>query len=163
MKQLDAERLRRLRAEAVASPRRRMNLNLHASSDDPVQRLCNAFEPGTYVRPHRHAAGGVWELFLVLSGAAAVLTFDDNGTVTARTELWFGGEVQGVELPPGVWHSLAALTPNTVLFEVKPGPYRPTGENDFAAWAPREGVPGADAFVEWMARVRRSGHDFAKT
>ena len=99
------------------------------------------------------SAGGVWELFLVLSGAAAVLTFDDNGTVTARTELWFGGEVQGVELPPGVWHSLVSLAPDTVLFEVKPGPYRPTGENDFAAWAPPEGATASAAFVEWMARA----------
>lgn len=152
MKRLDAARLRQLRAEAAASPRRRKNLNLHASADDPVQRLCNAFEPGTYVRPHRHAAG-VWELFLILSGSAAVLTFDDRGTVTARTELKAGGEVQGVELPPAAWHSLVALAPGTVLFEVKPGPYRPTGENDFAAWSPKEGVPGADAFVAWMARA----------
>ncbi|MEK7261899.1 MAG: WbuC family cupin fold metalloprotein, partial [Pseudomonadota bacterium] len=75
MKRLTADILIALRAEAAASPRRRKNFNLHASPDDPIQRLCNAFEPGTYVRPHRHAAGGVWELFLVLSGAAAVLTF----------------------------------------------------------------------------------------
>ena len=153
MKRLTADILAALYAEAAASPRRRKNFNLHASPDDPIQRLCNAFEPGTYVRPHRHAAGGVWELFLVLSGAAAVLTFDDNGTVTARTELWFGGEVQGVELPPGVWHSLVSLAPDTVLFEVKPGPYRPTGENDFAAWAPPEGTTASAAFVEWMARA----------
>ena len=153
MKRLTADILAALYAEAAASPRRRKNFNLHASPDDPIQRLCNAFEPGTYVRPHRHAAGGVWELFLVLSGAAAVLTFDDNGTVTARTELWFGGEVQGVELPPGVWHSLVSLAPDTVLFEVKPGPYRPTGENDFAAWAPPEGATASAAFVEWMERA----------
>ena len=153
MKRLTADILAALRAEAATNPRRRKNFNLHASPDDPIQRLCNAFEPGTYVRPHRHAAGGVWELFLVLGGRAAVLIFDDHGTVTARTELRSGGEVQVVELPPGVWHSLVSLAPNTVLFEVKPGPYRPTGENDFAAWAPPEGASGADAFVEWMARA----------
>ena len=152
MKRLTADILIALRAEAAASPRRRKNFNLHASSDDPIQRLCNAFEPGTYVRPHRHGAG-VWELFLILSGRAVALIFDDHGTVMARTELRFGGEVRGVELPPGAWHSLVSLAPDTVLFEVKPGPYRPTGENDFAAWAPPEGTPGADAFVAWMARA----------
>lgn len=157
MKRLDAERLCQLRAEAAASPRRRMNLNLHASSDDPVQRLCNAFEPDSYVRPHRHGAG-VWELFLVLGGHAAVLMFDNAGRVTERTELQAGGETQVAELPPGVWHSLVALTPNTVLFEVKPGPYRPTGENDFATWAPKEGAPGADAFVKWMAHATVGAH-----
>lgn len=116
MKRLTADALAVLHAEAVASPRRRKNFNLHASPDDPIQRLCNAFEPGTYVRPHRHGAG-VWELFLVIGGHAV------------------------------------ALAPNTVLFEVKPGPYRPTGENDFAAWAPKEDAPGAAAFVEWMAHA----------
>lgn len=152
MKRLTADALAALRAEAVASPRRRKNFNLHASPDDPIQRLCNAFEPGTYVRPHRHGAD-VWELFLILGGHAAVLIFDNAGHVTERTEVQAGGETQVVELPPGVWHSLVALAPNTVLFEVKPGPYRPTGENDFAAWAPKEGAPGADAFVEWMAHA----------
>lgn len=152
MKRLTTDTLATLRAEAVASPRRRKNFNLHASPDDPIQRLCNAFEPGTYVRPHRHGTD-VWELFLVLGGRAAVLIFDNAGCVTERTELQASGETQAVELPPGVWHSLVALAPNTVLFEVKPGPYRPTGENDFAAWAPKEGALGADAFVEWMAHA----------
>ncbi len=152
MKRLTADILAALRAEATASPRRRKNLNLHASPDDPIQRLCNAFEPGTYVRPHRDGAG-VWELFLVLGGRAAVLIFDNAGRVTERTELQAGGEVQAVELPSGVWHSLVALAPNTVLFEVKPGPYRPTRENDFAAWAPPEGATASAAFVEWMAHA----------
>lgn len=152
MKRLTTDTLAALRAEAVASPRRRKNFNLHASSDDPIQRLCNAFEPGTYVRPHRHGTD-VWELFLVLGGRAAVLIFDNAGRVTERTELQASGDTQAVELPPGVWHSLVALAPNTVLFEVKPGPYRPTGENDFATWAPEEGAPGAGAFVEWMTHA----------
>ena len=152
MKRLTADILIALRAEAAASPRRRKNFNLHASPDDPIQRLCNAFEPGTYVRPHRHGID-VWELFLVLGGRAAVLIFDNEGRVTERTELQANGEIQVAELPPGVWHSLVALAPNTVLFEVKPGPYRPTGENDFAAWAPPEGATASAAFVEWMARA----------
>lgn len=152
MKRLTADTLAALRAEAVASPRRRKNFNLHASLDDPIQRLCNAFEPGTYVRPHRHGAD-VWELFLVLGGHAAVLIFDDEGRVTERTEIQAGGETPVIELPPGVWHSLVALAPNTVLFEVKPGPYRPTGDNNFAAWAPTEGAPEAVAFVEWMVHA----------
>ncbi len=149
MKWLTADALAALRAEAAASPRLRKNLNLHVSPDDPVQRLCNAFEPGTYVRPHRHGAD-VWELFLVLGGHAAVLIFDNAGRVTERTELQAGGETKAVELPPGAWHSLVALAPGTVLFEVKPGPYRPTGERNFAAWAPKEGAPAATAFVAWL-------------
>ncbi len=153
MKRVAADALRALTAEAAASPRRRKNLNLHETLDDPIQRLCNAFEPGTYLRPHRHSAPGTWELFIALTGRAAMLTFDDAGCVTARAELQAGGPVYAVEVPAGAWHSLVSLASGTVLFEVKRGPYRPTGENDFASWAPREGDAGAAAFVTWMANA----------
>ncbi len=153
MKRLTADALAALRAEATASPRRRKNLNLHEALDDPIQRLCNAFEPGTYLRPHRHSVPGTWELFVALTGRAAMLTFDDAGCVTARAELQAGGPVVAVEVPAGAWHSLVPLAPGTVLFEVKRGPYRPTGENDFASWAPKEGAPAAAAFVAWMTHA----------
>lgn len=39
---------------AKQSPRLRMNYNFHEHLDDPVNRLLNALEPGTYLRPHRH-------------------------------------------------------------------------------------------------------------
>lgn len=152
MKRTDIAALRALSAEAAASPRRRRNLNLHETLDDPIQRLCNAFEPGTYLRPHRHSAPGVWELFTLLGGRAAVLTFDDAGRVTGRTELGADANVL-VEIPPATWHSLVAFVPGTVLFEVKHGPYRPTGEHDFAPWAPKEGAASAPAFVTWMERA----------
>ena len=157
MKRLAADALRALTAEAAASPRLRKNLNLHETPDDPIQRLCNAFEPGTYLCPHRHSAPGTWELFIVLTGHAAMLTFDDAGCVTARAELQAGGPVVAVEVPAGAWHSLVSLASGTVLFEVKRGPYRPTGENDFASWAPREGAPNAGAFVTWMENAAVGG------
>lgn len=150
MKTVGIEALRALSVEAAALPRRRKNLNLHDTLDDPIQRLCNAFEPGTYVRPHRHDAH-VWELFALLGGRAAALSFDDAGRVTARAALGPDANVL-VEIPAGAWHSLVALAPGTVLFEVKRGPYRPAGEHDFAAWAPKEGDAAA-AFVKWMERA----------
>ncbi len=35
----------------------------------------------------------------------------------------------------------------TALFEVKPGPYQPLGESDFAPWAPRDDTAGAAALL----------------
>ena len=40
--------------QAKASPRLRMNYNLHDSLDAPAQRLINAVEPGTKFQIHRH-------------------------------------------------------------------------------------------------------------
>ncbi len=35
------------------SARKRKNLNFHFGGADLLQRMLNAFEPGTYVRPHK--------------------------------------------------------------------------------------------------------------
>jgi cupin fold WbuC family metalloprotein len=35
-----------------ASPRRRMILPIHKSAADPLHRMFNALQPGTYIRPH---------------------------------------------------------------------------------------------------------------
>lgn len=154
MKVIDREGLRALSARAAASPRRRQNLNLHPALADPVQRMLNAFEPGTYVRPHRHAEPGRWELFLALAGSVAVLSFDEAGRVTGRLTLAAGGPTLGVEVPPGTWHGVVALEAGTVLFESKPGPYRALTDKDFAPWAPPEGDPRAAELEAWMRGAR---------
>lgn len=140
-----------LTAAAVAAPRRRRNLNLHDDLDDPVQRLCNALEPDTYIRPHRHREPGRWELFAALRGAASVLLLDPEGQLRERLELAAEGPCPLVEIPAGAWHTVVAQRPGTVLLEVKPGPYRPLTAKDFAAWAPPEDDPLAPAF---LARLR---------
>lgn len=43
-----------LTAQAKASPRLRMNLDLRNSSEDGSQRMLNAIEPGTEMPIHRH-------------------------------------------------------------------------------------------------------------
>lgn len=152
MKTVASAELAALSAAAGASPRRRQNSNLHPTLADPVQRLLNAFEPGTYVRPHRHAEAGKWELFVWLAGRAVVLVFDERGTVQERIEL--GPEVPIAEIPPGTWHTLAALESGTVLFEVKPGPYAPLAPEGFAAWAPADGSLAAGALERWFQAAR---------
>ena len=139
MKLIDTKTLLELSTEAATSTRLRRNLNLHPQLDDPVQRFCNAMEPGTYVRPHRHSQVDKWELFLALSGSVAVLTFDDVGKVIDRIELSANGPVFGIEIAEYTWHTLVSLEPGTVLFELKRGPYQPLTDKDFAQWAINKG------------------------
>ncbi len=150
MFQINDSVLQRLQEKAAAAPRRRANFNLHQTLEDPVQRFLNAIEPGSYVRPHRHRSPLRWELFTALTGLAAVLLFDDDGTVLERTEIAAGGPVHAVEIPAGAWHTIAALESGTVLFEFKQGPYVPVTEKDFAPWAPAEGEPGCRALEQWF-------------
>jgi len=134
------------------SGRRRANLNLHPTLDDPIQRFLNVLQPDSYVRPHRHEADR-FELFLVLAGRAAAILFDAAGAVIETVAL-APDATRAVEIPGGRWHTLLALAPDTVLFEVKPGPYRPLTDKDFASWAPAEGDPAAAAALErWRQAV----------
>ena len=154
MTPIDNELFTALCDQAEDAPRRRAHLLLHASHDDPVQRMLIALQPGTYFRPHRHTTPPKWELMMVLKGAVAWLGFDDEGRVTSRTEAGAHKQAKGLEYPPGTWHALVCLTPDTVLFECKPGPFAPVAEQDFALWAPPEGSPRAGDCVRWMLRAR---------
>ncbi|MBK8598065.1 MAG: WbuC family cupin fold metalloprotein [Holophagales bacterium] len=141
-----------LSKRAAAAPRRRLNRNLHVM-DDPVHRLFNAIEPGSWVRPHRHLDPPRSETVIVVAGALGVVLFDGDGTVTEAVKLEAGGEVFGVDLDAGTWHGLVALAPGTVFFETKPGPYVAPGPEDRAPWAPGEGEPGAEAAEESLRRL----------
>jgi cupin fold WbuC family metalloprotein len=155
---ITATQLDDLSREAAESPRRRRNLNVHPQLDDPIQRLFNAIEPGTYVRPHRHARDSGWELMMAARGAFAVLTFGEDGRVAERIELDGAGGAAAVEIPSWTWHVVVVLEPGTIMFEVKPGPYSPMTDRDFAAWAPLEGDAAAVGFVRWYEHARPGDH-----
>ncbi len=136
-------------ALALASTRLRMNYNFHVGPQDNPHRFLNVLIRGTYIRPHRHAHPPKSESFLVLEGAADVIIFDEAGVITDRYRL--GSEsaqarIWGIDLPPGVWHTILPRTARAVCFEVKPGPWDPASDNEFATWAPGEDDPLAIAY-----------------
>ncbi|RAU21883.1 cupin fold metalloprotein, WbuC family [Paramagnetospirillum kuznetsovii] len=147
MKLVDPRRLSALVEQARTSPRRRAHLNIHDDTAESINRLAIALEPDTYIRPHRHS--DKFELFVLLVGRAVLIGFDGDGVVTERVEV--GGEGTRIaEFPVGTWHSLVALDSGSIMLEVKPGPYSPTPEADFAAWAPAEGDAAAAACRDWL-------------
>jgi cupin fold WbuC family metalloprotein len=143
---IDKELIASLIERARQSPRLRTNHNFHARMEDNPHRFLNVMLRGTYIAPHRHTTPPKPEAFLVLSGEIAFFTFDDTGEVTGTYVL--GGQRTGIDVAAGVWHTLAVLSPEAVCYEVKPGPYRPSSDKDFAPWAPREGEPGASRYLE---------------
>ena len=120
---------------AQRSPRLRINHNFHASMEDNPHRFLNVMAKGTYVAPHRHLDPPKAESFVVLDGEVAFFIFDDAGNVM-RTEV-LGGDPMGIDLAPGVWHTLTPVSAHAVCYEVKPGPYSAANDKDFAPWAPR--------------------------
>lgn len=137
------------------SPRRRANTNFHPQLFDPIQRFFNCLQPGSYVRPHRHGPHR-FELFVLLSGKAGILTFEDNGNVCEQLLLATDAAL-AVEIPGGVTHTVLALEEDTLLFEVKPGPYEELTDKDFAPWAPPEGDPACPWFLTQWERLFQAG------
>lgn len=152
MKLLSQSSLDALAAKATASPRKRAHLNLHESPSDLVQRFFVAADRDTYIRPHRHLAKA--ELALVVRGRFDILTFDDDGVVTARWMVGEGTDSLGYEAALMTWHTLVSRVDGAVFLEVKEGPYDPAVAAEFAAWAPAEGDPAAAACREWMRSAR---------
>ena len=142
---------------AESAPRRRMNHNFHCGPGDNPHRFLNVLLRGTYIRPHRHIDPAKAETFLVLEGCAEIVTFDDYGAIADRYRLGEdaqGRHLWGVDLSPGVWHTIVALSDRVVCFEVKPGPWEPSTDKDFAPWAPAEGEPGVEAYLEALTAAR---------
>ncbi|MEM8714806.1 MAG: WbuC family cupin fold metalloprotein [Cyanobacteria bacterium P01_A01_bin.3] len=136
-------------AEASDSTRLRKNYNFH-QLNETVQRMLNVLQPGTYVRPHRHmrpeGANG-FEFFLVLQGKLGMLTFDRQGEICDRVILSADGPAYGIELEEGVYHSLLSLAPDTVIFELKEGPYNAATDKEFLPMFPDEGTQKALALA----------------
>lgn len=154
MKIFDAHYLDDLTDLARGHPRLRQHRNVHQSYKEVSQRLFNAIEPGSYIRPHRHASDPKDELLVAIRGLMALVTFDDLGAVTGV--LRFGAGQQGheiavgAEVPPSVWHTVIALERGCVLLEVKAGPFDPHQPKDLAPWAPTEGSAAA---LDYLSRL----------
>ena len=145
--------------KAAEAPRRRQHLNLHTSYADPCQRLLNAIELDSYIRPHRHALDPKAECLVAVRGKFALITFDDRGSpghvVRFGTEL-HGRDGQfdiGVEVPAATWHTVIALVPGSVLLEVKAGPFNPDAAKEPAPWAPEEHSVAADDYFQTLRRM----------
>ena len=123
---IDCKVLDSLTAQAKASPRLRMNLDLRNSPDDQSQRMLNAIEPGTVLPIHRHRDTS--ETVVCLRGHFEEYFYDVNGQLTDTIDMVPGGTL--INIPAGQWHNLRSMESGTVLLECKDGAYKPLGEED---------------------------------
>ena len=117
-----------------------------ALPEDNSQRMLNALLPGTVLPIHRHTK--TTETLVVLRGRMKEIFFEE-ATVsewdgdsrcmdlcrrkvlreTSRVLLEAGGDVQGLSIPVGQWHTVNVLEP-TVILECKDGKYEPLAKED---------------------------------
>ena len=114
--------------EAKASPRLRMNYNLHEGFDDSVQRMFNALEPGTIIPIARHPYSS--ETLIMLRGRLRVLIYNDDKNIIEDVVIEANSNNIGYHIPKGTWHQVESLEYGTVCFETREGPYAPVEECD---------------------------------
>lgn len=118
-----------LMAQAKASPRLRMNMDLRNGPEDGSQRMLNAIEPGSPMPIHRHKFTS--ETVVCLRGRIVEEFYDELERIcTDRIELTPGGPNFLVNVPAGQWHTVRALESGSVLLECKDGKYEPLGPED---------------------------------
>lgn len=149
-------------SEAKHSIKQRQYANLHSTYHEKCQRLFNAIGCDSYIQPHRHSLDHKIETLLAVKGLFALIQFSDMGAI--KVVSFFGSEshitkdadMYGVEILPNEWHTLIAMTPNAVLFEVKEGPFSSEVAKELASWAPKEdSAESAQYFQNLRAEVLR--------
>ncbi len=151
-----SEFLNALTHDAEQTNRQRQHKNIHHHYNDPCQRLFNAIGINSYIRPHRHSIDPKDECLIAVRGRMVLLVFDDVGSV--QQVIRFGAQANeaqqaigvGVNLPAGVWHTVIAEVPGSILFEVKSGPFNPEQAKEWAAWAPAESTPEATEYLRFL-------------
>lgn len=157
IKRLTEELLNTLVEQARHSPRQRQNYDFH-EPEEKVQRFLNVLQPGTYVRPHRHLRPpqiNGFEFFLVLQGEVGIIIFDENAQILQTEYISANGMTRGIELPEGTYHTLVVLMPDTVILELKEGPYNASTDKEFLDNFPAEGTPATEQILEqWKSYFR---------
>ena len=128
MKLITEDLLNHVSSQAEQSPRLRMNYNFHESLNAPIQRMLNALEIGTALPIHRHRHTA--ETYLLIRGRIRVIFYCEDGTETESFVLDPSTGNYGIHIPMTQWHSLDVLESNSVIFEVKDGPYAPLEPED---------------------------------
>ena len=126
---LDKKLFEEIAEQAAASPRLRMHYDLRDSADENGQRMLNVLLPGTKSAIHRHS--NTSEVVICIYGSCIERFYDDKGQETDCFTLTAGGEVPGLVIPMGVYHSLEATDAMSVIGEAKAGKYDPVMTEEF--------------------------------
>jgi cupin fold WbuC family metalloprotein len=140
------------------SERKRIIYPLHRKQNAPVQRMLNFLQPGTYIRPHLHPRDGATESMFVMQGAIDFIVYDENGVVKSVQRCKAKGDRYLIDIEPKVWHSFIVQEPDTILFEVKMGPYDEKLDKQFASWAPDENTPEVEAYMDELSKAFQRHH-----
>ncbi len=151
---LDQAALERGIAASRESPRRRIIMPVHRSGTEGVQRMLNFMQRGSYARPHCHPNPENIETAIPLRGVFGFVVFHADGQIHSAHLLEAGNPGSClIDIEPYLWHTVVPLAEDSVLLEIKRGPYNAATDKQFAEWAPQEGAPEAPEFLRSLEAI----------
>lgn len=150
MKKIDATLINKVIKLAKESPRKRVNFNFHDGPADPLQRMLNSMQPGTYLQPHKHENPDKREAFIALTGKFVIIQFHDDGRIADHMILEPRKFNHAAEVDARTYHTIICLEPDSIIYELKDGPYNPSDDKNFASWAPKEGNKECEAYLQQL-------------
>jgi len=138
--------------DASENPRLREIHNFHDGNKSTLHRMLNAIQPKSYIMPHRHLEDPKEETIIILQGSLGCVCFEEDGSIIEDSLCYLSQQSNqiGIDLRVGTWHTIFALEPDTVVFEVKSGPYKKASDKEFAGWAPNY---DSDKTLEYLAKL----------
>ncbi len=114
--------------------------NLHNSSECKCQKILINLSINDYVIPHRHLPSMKDEMIVVLQGLCALVIFNNHGEIIDG--ILIGSEkykkktnsTYGYQIKPNYWHTLISITKNSLLLEIKDGPFRKKTNKELPNW-----------------------------
>ena len=107
---------------AEENPRERARYCTHSSPEDDVHEMVIYHKKGTYINPHKHL--GKTESFLLISGEADVLIFDEDGNLLKARNIgkYETGKDYYYRIPESCYHS-QIFRKDTIFHEATKGPF----------------------------------------
>ena len=143
MKLIESFEIHNLQGKAKINQRKRLHLNIHDSYSDKSQRLFNSICLESYIQPHRHKDSGTEETLLCLQGEIGIVQFNNCGEVILSRKLVPMKDAMPekqdavcVSWSSDDWHTVISLTSQSLILEIKAGPFNPEEAKQVADWAP---------------------------
>lgn len=114
---IDKELFNEIAKKAAESPRLRINYDLRNDENEQSQRMLNVLLPGTKSAIHRY--NDTAETVLCIQGECIERYYDNEGNETEVFHFAAGGELVGLQIPAGQYHSLEAMDEMSVIIEFK--------------------------------------------
>jgi cupin fold WbuC family metalloprotein len=101
------------------------------------------------MQPHLHPGDEKIEKIHIVYGKVVIYFFDDLGKFIKSIPLEKGG-VEFVEVPAFTWHTYIIQSDYAITYETMMGVYRPDTWKKLAEWAPQEGTPECDLYLNYL-------------